>query len=146
MLELADSVEIAQSEIAVFKKVLRNICRIVIIHEKEKHEDGRDFFSKEQWRGFYNKVRGEKFAKERNAIEKGRKFVTAYNSPMGKAIDEYLLQNVQNGYESIFKCEANKESLFEMSIYRIACAVWLERLQGYKANIERVRKIIYKEN
>lgn len=134
------------SDIETLKEIARDVCRVIIRHEQTKHEDGKDFFTTEQWKELYDKCKTEKFKVERGAIEKGRAFVTAYNTPMGKAIDALMLHAVQNGYEAISKGDIDMKGIYRININRTVSLRWEEKIQAYKKNIERVRKIIYKEN
>ncbi len=141
-----DALTLMMSDIAILKKVLRRVCRIIIQHEKVKHEDGRDFFSMSEWKTLYAKVVAERFVKERGAIEKGRSFATAYRTPMGEAVEEHMLSSIQKGYVSIDKGDMTVDGLYEMNVYRTITQLWDKRILDYKTNINRVKKIIYKEN
>ena len=134
------------NELATMQRIARNMCRIVIKHEKTKCEDGRDFFTVKQWKELHGRCGGAKFSTERLAIEKGRKFGTAYSTDMGVEIQEVLLRCIQNGYETIAKGNIDMEGLYEMNVHRLVLARWDSKILAYKKNIERVKKIIYKEN
>ncbi|KKM91056.1 hypothetical protein LCGC14_1232420 [marine sediment metagenome] len=138
--------EVLLGNIKTLKEIVSNICRVIVKHKEVKHEDGRDFFTMEQWEILYTKVKTEKFKKERGAIEKGRAFATAYNTPMGKATKECMLRVVQIGYELINKGEIDMLNVYQMNICRLILIRWEEKILAYKKNIEQVRKIIYKEN
>ncbi len=133
-------------DIAILKVIVSDVCRIVVKHKRTKHEDGRDFFTAGQWKELYSKVKHDRFIEERRAIEKGRAFVTAFNTPMGTAIEECILRGVQTGYELINTGDISMEGVYKMNIYRTMSLRWEEKILAYKKNIERVRKIIYKEN
>lgn len=133
------------SDVEVLKKIARSICKIIIKHEKIKHEDGRDFFSMDQWKTLYSKVKGKKFEEERGVIEKGRSFATAYNTPMGQEIEECMLRAIQTGYEQIDTGKIDMDGIYYMNIYRTLSIRWEEKILLYKKNIERIRTIIYKE-
>ena len=141
-----EALSLMMKDITTLKKVLRRVCRIIIKHEKVKHEDGRDFFSMNEWKTLHAKVVAERFMKERGAIEKGRSFATAYRTPMGEAVETHMLSNIQNGYVSIDKGDMTVDGLYEMNVYRTIVQLWTTRIQDYKTNINRVKKIIYKEN
>ncbi len=134
------------NDITTLKYIVSDICRVIVRFDKTSHEDGRDFFTAKQWKELYSKVKHNRFIEERRAIEKGRSFATAYNTPMGIAIEERLLRGVQTGYELIDKGEISMEGVYKMNIFRTMLLRWEEKILTYKKNIERVRKIIYKEN
>ncbi len=133
-------------KLAVLKRVVKNTCRVIISHKEEKHEDGTDLISMDAWGELYRKVGSEKFKKERHAIERGRKFVTAFYSPMGKAVEKSLLLGLQEGYESVFKGDITVAAVYEMQVYTDLISKYSIKIQVYKDNIDRVNKIIYKEN
>jgi len=133
-------------DVEVLKKIARNVCRVIVKHEKIKHEDGKGFFSLSDWRALLDKTDKEQFVKERKALERGRTFVLAYNTPMGVEVSEGMLRCIQNGYEAISKCEIDMKGIYEMNIYRLLIVRWEAKILAYKKNIERVNKIIYKEN
>jgi|10_taG_2_1085330.scaffolds.fasta_scaffold00884_5 hypothetical protein len=133
------------TDIRICKKVLSNLCSIVRLNKEVKLEDGKDFFKKEEWYRLFKKCNGEKFRKERRAIEIGSSFYTAYKTVMGDAVEDCIKRGVQSGYKKVYNGNITIEEVYELNIYRVILKLWAKRRSDYKNNIERIRKIIYKE-
>jgi hypothetical protein len=140
-----DQINEELKKIDTAKIVLDKICLIIKLNKETKHEDGVDCFSTEEWKFLYGKCSVDKFKAERRAIEVGRSFYTAYRTPMGEAVEAHIAASVQEGYKRINMKTITDATLYELNLYRALFAIWDKRRQDYKVNIERIRKIIYKE-
>jgi len=131
-------------QVSMLHKISNRVCCVIKSHKVVKHEDGRDFFSKEEWYALFNRTTHEKFAKERRSIEIGRSFYTAYKTPMGADIEVHMQEQIQRGFQHLAYGNITLSSLYELRVYRVIQNIWEKRKYDYKTNIERVRKIIYK--
>jgi len=144
-----EEIKIQHANLGLFKELLRSICNVVKTCEDTTDElNIRNAFSKEDWEVFYNKCNTvERYHEEKKRLDNGRVFYAAYKTRMSKEVEASLGEKIESGYKAIWEEKAaSYEVSYLLQLCRAIKALWSKRLTDYGKNLERIQKMIYREN